>query len=563
MEKEDKKQSSIESKDCQSIAKGTTSSTNPDDGARKRTKKRRRGRGQDPKWHGGGTVFAQAADVSFGYATGQRVELGDSYDGTPRVRRIPGVHIQFLGPNVGRSDDANSAVALGSDKMYLDVRIKKSGTTPYDAVDFGLYMNGASDLYAFIMWAQRLYQTLWMFQWDNEYMPRALIQGQGVNYDSLRENASDFRVGLNNLIAAAAAYPVPNIYPLFDYKVFAYSRYYSEGTSIKDQLYMYAPLWFQQVTTDASGSWELTTLAVNYPVNTVAYNPAGLAYDEVLAIGWKLLQSLRYDSDVIRMSADILALYGEDKLIKLTYVPEFSRAEVHFDISVLEQMKNAMYVMQPGLTNFGFKATQDNSKGYLLFQPAVGYSPTNWTENGNHDWFGNPASDSLKAVGEAIASTWYYRPKMLTTSTYETNNGLVLDSTRLMIAGILSKSTASQTAIDTAVYAAMFGRLVELNPDGSVGMLDYSNNVLVPTTASGAANADVLSALNVIGNLSNFRFHAETEYIYYDAATDKVVESNPVFDVDNMAILDPRDVIRIHRAATLFEMNVEGPAIQR
>nr|AVX53785.1 putative capsid [Marmot picobirnavirus] len=504
--------------------------------------------GNDPKWHGAGTQLQDSASKSFAYQQGQPIELGLNLDGSARTRIIPGIHAIALVSTVGPAYDQRDPVNLAANKEYSDVRRDKSGSTPYDPVDFALYNNAMCDLYSYIVWLQRAYGTMWLFKRDNAYMPKALLEAQNIDYESLQENLTDFRTGLNELISAVKAYKVPAIFPIFAYKAFAYKYYYAEGTSLKDQLYMYMPNSFLKMMPDQDGAWSLRVVNVNVPFNYTTRH-ALWKYNELLDMGWDMFSSILGDSDVVTMTGDISARYG-DNVLTLAYLPEQVEAEIHFEISVLEQMKNAQCVYQPGIKvgPVGFNVSQNAAKSLLTSRIQL-EAMTNSFNTGK-DFFGNAYSDDLKTVADAIVDRYYSRPKILTTTTYNPGPDLVLDSTRLTLTAIERTRTDNSIDLYYGSLVPEYFSVIELNLDGTTGRYDYSNLVYIPT------GSDQRVALNTIGNLSNFRFHPETEYVMVSDST--VQETNPVFDVDNYTLLYTSDIERIHRASLLAEMDINS-----
>lgn len=468
---------------------------------------------------------------------------------------VPGIHVITLESTVGPAYTRRDPINLSLNQEYSDVRKDKSGSTVYDPVDFGLYNNAMCDIYSYVVWLQRAYGTLWMFDRDNAYMPEALLAAQNIDYDSLKNNMTDFRTGLNELIGAVSAYKVPAIYPVFSYKTFAYKYYYSEGTSVKDQLYMYTPGSFLQMYEDPDGSWGLKSIQINTPVNRKdGTQPAGpFTYDQLLEIGWNMLSEILGNSDVVTMTGDIKTRYGSD-VLSLAAIPEQFRSEIIFDIGTLEQMKNAQCVYQPGicLTDF-YSVNQSANKSILESSISVNAVKTDF--NKGVDVFGNAITADLISTAGAILQRYYGRDKFLTTTTYAAGSDLVLDSSRMMVANIPEQSTSTVVDLYFGSLVPSFFSVIEINLDGSVGRFDYSNMVYIADTTVTAA---FTTALNTVGNLSNFRFHPETEYIYWSSTDDAAKETNPVFDVDNYTIMTPVDITRIHRASLLAEYGVNG-----
>lgn len=476
----------------------------------------------DPSWYATDpALLRDAANIAFSYPNGRPIDM--DIPGQSHTRVMPGLITVELLPTAGWSNDPHSPLNVAAMSMYTFVRKNKAGSLPFDAPDLMCYSLAMADMYSFINFLQRIYGLASLYSQQNLYIPRALVEANYVDFDQIINNLADFRYGINLLINKAASLAAPANLSLFTRRAFLYQNLYTEGTSIRDQLYMYVPRGFWAFDTETPEGTRL---------RCKPFGPEKHNVTTLLNYGNLLISGIVNDADAQTMSAFIYEAYGPDGILKLQSMPESYAVAPIYDIGVLEQIKNA--VVAPNFNVFEITRKscgiyQDATKGYLISSPKLGITKSNFT---------NPENAINLMCGK----------KFLTTISANPDAALVMESSRLMIqgkeyvagegsTGTMEIYTGTELAINCAVW--YYDEGMELTSE-DLGYL---------TRATGVEIASNMASL-----LSSFKFHPEVNLLVeYTNGTYKVYD---VSDLDNFTVITANDLIRLHEAALMNEFNV-------
>jgi hypothetical protein len=516
----------------------------------------------DPAWYGAmAELLRDSASIPYSWAVGTPVDLNiDLLPSTSRVTKfaVPGIQAIKLLPSVGRSTDAVSPINVASNATYAFIRHANSGHSNYDAPDLMLYILAMSQVYSYIVFLQRAYGCATLYAQKNRYIPEALLKAMNINASDIQSHLADFRYGINVLINKAASFAVPNDMTYFQRQAFLYSNVYSEGSSIKDQLYMYTPGGFWQYGWDSVNSaGKLSMKLFNKNITTTGYT-----VDDLLTFGNEMLNALIYDEDVNIMSGDILKAYGSDKIIKLApLTTEFPILPV-FNLEVLEQMKNAT-IVGGGLRDgwaYDYLVTQDPTHGWLLHNPSM----TITNADGTTAWIQDAAQKTIKGL---------VSNRLISTSVNEVTPEVTMENTRLTAGATNYVYTAGTKATVSLITGSEFACGVEFirftvdtDPTTGVDVTTYLATALryAYPYAVGAAVAPTwgVQEMYKITVGSNFKFHPLTLIPGVKQATDttkaEIIDWEiPIFqDVDNYAVVTTQDLQRMHEAALFNELHV-------
>lgn len=525
------------------------------------SKMRWKSKTNDPAWYAADpAILRDVASIPFSWASGTSIDLNGAHD-FPKFISFPGLQVQYLYPAMGYSDGPSSPINVAAHSVYTFVRHANAGHANYDAPDLMIYILAMSQVYSYINYLQRMYGMLTLYSQRNRYLPDALISYSGGDPKSLREHYADFRYGINLLINKAASFAVPGNMSLFKRQAFLYQNVYTEGTSAKDQLYMYSPLafWKYVLNTDSSGKLAIVKL------------PTVGTYDALLQFGNDLLAPLLASEDMNIMSGDILKAYGNEGIIRLASLPDSYPLVPIFDIGVLEQMKNATVIPEHYLHNGEVVQSADHS-----------YLNSNWYIGGAYDpQFVELRDELIKTVFAGFGQN-----KVLTTTTSEVNPDLVIESTRLMVGlGPVQIDQPVAPYVSAALYcgteivAKMLNVRSSLDAYGNIqGFVHFdsiyyyslqndlgSNKVHHITFKNGAAVVNQVSWSDSIKSyLSQMRMSSAFRYFpwcEYDVHENKegggtgYYERSVWFDADNYAVLTSQDLYKMHEAAIINMLN--------
>lgn len=306
----------------------------------------------DIKWRVKSELAKLAGTLPFGFASGLKYEVAsNSYNGTrPLDYTVPGIMAIRLKVTAGRANDYNAAANLCFRKSYSFIRHANSGSKNYEAVDLGMYYVATAQALALLGWLQRIYKTITKFSSTNRYYPRELLDIQGLNYDDLKKHQAELAWLIRWLGNAINSLSFPKM-SFFDASYYAFSKYFEDNTSPKQQVYLLAPFAFgvYNPTYNTNGG------GIDY---TQILPPYGTAthwtYDDLYAAVHSIMDVLLSDEDIGIISGDILKAYGDSGLFKA--IAE-SDSDISFDHSeeVLQQIHNCT-IVDPGWTNLiGYK----------------------------------------------------------------------------------------------------------------------------------------------------------------------------------------------------------------
>lgn len=461
---------------------------------------------------------------------------------------IPGIMTMSLMPALGYSKEPNSAVNIASNAIYSFIRHANSGHSNYDSNDLMIYLLANTQIYSYLNFLIRVYSCATLYSGANRYLPAALVQAQGVNYDDVINNLANFRFALDTLIVKAQSLAVPANMTIFARHAFLYTNVYAEGTSPKDQLYMYVPqsFWTFDLDTDGAGMLKQKTFMDDHNLHPADYHLSGKTVKELIQFGNELIDKLVTDEDFGIMSGDILKAYGQEAILKLNTVSQIGTLIPVFDPVVLYQFKNAKVVEMlrttQGMVRYRQpEVVQSKDKSYLTCLPELligGYTPEDSTArelvmHGSDVWISS--SQIVPSVEE------------------------VLESTRLsaVFGTPYTESQDDYVPVLCGTELAVECKIWTLN--SSTGKLDW-----YAVSMHGNESATNVNYLGMIASLSNFKYAPEVMLFDLISAGSgealKVDYYGSIFDTDNYSV-QPCDVIaRIHDAVLMNMLAVPSVA---
>ena len=515
----------------------------------------------DPGWYAADTRLLEgAAAIPYSWAVGTHVTFNSPIYKADHITSqghtdswyIPGHACMHLAPSAGWSADGASPLNTAANAIYAYVRHANAGHSNYDAPDLMLYLMAMSSLYSSITWAQRMYGICMVYSQENRYLPDGILGAWNVDANSIRNNLANFAYGLNVRINKAATFAVPSNMAFFNRKAFIFQNLYCESSSVKDQLYSFAPdldASFWKFQWDETHTGSVTPIGIrNYfdgPENM-------LSWENVLKVIDDLLNPLIYDEDINIMSGDILKAYGAGGIMKLATIdPSYATLPL-YDLAVLEQFKNARVPYQPsGLDLIGFGISQSADKSHLIHKP------------------------QFKQVYSAVADSIDYlcaeflqdlqSNKIITTESDPTA-AVTMENTRLIPAfknfkhDTVAKSTTLDVVSGTEVPTRVdFYYFTDNKGERQLRECEVGYNLFLQQSDT------TVSATNLVGlcMLSNFKFAPEVHIFMYSWNTGEIALQQSIIDnfsVDSYAVVDSQDLEKMHEAALLNMMTVPSVA---
>lgn len=294
----------------------------------------------DPNWYiPNEQLLNDAAAIPYSIPLGNSINIGlptGDDDNGMTARTVPGVMTFHMYPGPGRSNSVPDAINVAANMIYSKIRANISGTRPYDAPDVMMYLMGADHAYMFLSWMQRLYGLMNVYSSVNKYLPKALIEAQGVDFENLRDNLSNFRYYINNYALQLASLYVPADLPIFKRHYWLYQNVWTDSESAMSQIYMYAPAGFgtYEEKTSTKGGVIKFNGSYGYGKSSMWTVPA------ITIFGDTLLEKLIYSEDVGTICGDIRKTYGESHSLVPSTIDETYSVVPSYNKEVLSQIEN-------------------------------------------------------------------------------------------------------------------------------------------------------------------------------------------------------------------------------
>lgn len=490
----------------------------------------------DPDWYFADPVIARdVASVPFNKMSGVPFSVGTPLAGnntfTGKLQATPGMMIFRMNPSIGYSIDPSSPINVGANSLYTWTRYMNSGATNYSATDEMIFCIAMANIISCINYYMRAYGLACTYAYENRYIPDAVMEQIGPMSPSvMRNNMANYRAMVNMFINKTASFAVPATIKYFRRSAFLYSNYYIEGSSIKDQMYAYAPNAFYKFSRTQDG----------LPQLTLSTPPIGKSLTEASDYLNSLISPLISDEAFNTISGDIKKAFGEENLIKLVELPEKYVLAPVFELGVLEQMKNADIVTPNTSSTTITEVIEDlggDTTSYLKCELTL-----------NSQFMGAAASGGETALQTQLQN-------ILTTTTQFTGPELVMESTRCKVAVESASATAPMyTGADYPVAI----QVLRPDIDQATGAITYVVDDLMSYNGAilwNDADIAISSAVHVPLQLIKFRF-APIYYIWEQSGTNAFKLESVVANLDNIAVLDNHTLKSIHEAAMLSLFNV-------
>lgn len=484
--------------------------------------------GNDPTWYASNPILLRdAASYPFSYVTGATsihdpAVWNDSNIEIKPTDQVPGIASLHVYPTIGTAVNATDPINVASQSVYSFVRHANSGHANYDPADLMLYILAMANMYAFLVWCQRLYGYSLTYDQRNRYIPKDLIRTNNVDPDDLNNNLANFRFWINTLIAKMVSFAVPATMSVFSRMSFMYSDYYIEGTSIKEQLYQFVPEGFYKFGIDAESMGNLTFEKFDWTKL--------MSVKDIMDYGDSLFNAIWSQEDFGIMSGDILKAYG-DNIIKLSQIPEAYSMIPKFDPMVLTQIKNADIVrVEP--SRISQSATTGNIVQTLI--------PTGYTTSEKYYGTNTTLPSEVVPVVNAGMVCMLKDYNVLTVDTDQPTPDVVIEATRLKVAYDSYKAwlKAGTEIITRVMMTSQPGKDIEVPPI----LLSYCNSTDDKATMSSVRKVDEVAR--------NFHYMPKLWFMTKVYGANKLI-TDCVFDVDNFTVLSAEDVIKLHEAATV------------
>lgn len=495
---------------------------------------------------------------------------------------VAGVMTLLTDITPGLSTDYTSPINLAAQNIYSYVRYQNSGAKNYEPADLMFYLLSMDSAYALWNHLKRAYGILRSYNQKNWYYPRAFIEAQGLDFDDMMANISDFRLFLNTTASRLQSFCVPAVMPLFVRHSWMFSNIWKDADNDKAQCYQFVPQYFYKYAEQTAGGGSLITQKwMYYDSNSTIYpnqyNPKLKKFADVREYVDRIVNALPQSEDIGVMSGDILKAYGQDKLFTLSPITEDYTLLPVYEEEVLNQIHNAtILTANPNKWEMNnFNITQDVDSQTIVFDPTttiLGTEPLLRSAIVNMPW--NDVTPANTMVGTRLisflqdptstgGSTVHFDTmgtEVIMTALVTFNNYLANDANQVTLEHF------SFATVNVAYPYAQYSDIPAM-PDTSTGavplatMKNFYDNVMT------AAYRGLNDITTKVGLLSQFDW-APIVYLIavkmgFDKTTSNTKPANETFsvsaitgDMTNWTVINRDDIAQMHLTAIMSEFNI-------
>nr|AVD96994.1 capsid protein [Picobirnavirus sp.] len=514
--------------------------------------------GQDPSWYASNDqMLRDMATFSFSLPIGARInpiEAGATV-------ASPGIMaIRYL-PSLGLQNKTNSALARAAQQFYTYVQQHYTAVnSSYESADLLAYMLAVSNICTWITIGKRAYGCMKKFSHYNKYLAKSLVNACGFNYEDLKGGQADFRTNLNTYIEEIRrSFNIPADLNWTKRSQFISKNVFTDGLGKKFQMYVFQPTHYFifDPTATAGSALALRVVGTQY-----------MTRDSYFSVLETMVGALRADTDVARMSGDILRAYGQASVLQFELLDENYETDILYSQEMVDQLHNADLIAADVFSPVPSAPQVDTV--YFQTSTTSGVLPSSINPNQQYlmcQENGVPISipvvyQSTTTVGtsQTQANTFTNQGHVLDLDYENPGPGEIIDGSRLMFeySQIYSSSTGYRTVgiaagcellIRAEIYAmSTNGEVFITNVKGT----DQFYSVPAPTDSPATTQAVILTQVwSKICPVTRFKNHFKMLFLNSSGP------QNAIWDTHNFSDISG-DVVRMWNDKiwyTLFNIN--------
>lgn len=302
----------------------------------------------DVRWYAANPqLIKDTASYPFQFPLGTKHNMGGD-DKYISASAVPGVCTIHWDPSIGMANDEVDSVNIAMRNIYSFIRHANSGKTNYEAPDLMLYLLAMSDILGYHAALKRIYGVAMTYSHTNRYVPKAIVEALGVDYDDIQLHLSDLRSYINTFAVRIGSFCIPASMSYIARHVWMNSHIYVDSDQDKPQIYAYVQDHYFRFGLDETPAGKLDFEVFNprqaksigsFRVDETTAK--GLTFAELAAFGNTLLAPIIVSEDFGIMSGDILKAYTPSEVYRVELIPENYTVMAEYSEEVLDQINNA------------------------------------------------------------------------------------------------------------------------------------------------------------------------------------------------------------------------------
>lgn len=465
---------------------------------------------------------------------------------------VPGIMAIEWIPTIGQSDSNNSPVNLVSREVYSFVRHANSGHSNYDAPDMMMYILAMDSLYSFYSAMTRVYGVMMLYSGMNRYMPKALVESMGFNFEDISQNMAQFRWLINQVAYKLTALYVPAGMSYFERHIWLNSGVYLDAQNYKAQTYVFKQGAYYKYSASAATGYAAKLLYTEVP--------SKLTVTKCQDFVNSLLNPILADEDMNVISGDMLRAFGADNLFTVAPISEDYVVVPSYSPEVLSQIQNLTIMGKPDNKNTTVPGDGANIIQRVktdTFTPGI-YQVLSF--------IGKYGPRDTVAKDELYAWNCVTFDKMVTMHSDNPSSEEVMVATRLSnisdIFGVADYQEGATNYSKADIGCSQLSTEVVINlviyittETGSLTSLSVAPFMIIGQDIR-KTPGNAISDMEMLSALSAFDWHPQIYLMHSTDNTGTVYVDGSIIETNNFTVIDNNDLMRLHETALISEFYI-------
>lgn len=466
-------------------------------------------------------------------APSEPVEITNSHNNWGHKFTPAGILKLSYTPCFGDIDSRVHPINEAARIIYDFVNAKNSRNASYDPSDLMVYIIAMSGLYSLYTWTRRIVGLYASFNIYNKYWPTEVLNAMDITSIDTQHDIVTWRNLVNRMAIKLNMFCVPKQISYFNHIMGMNDAIYMDSTCTKASLMFFQPTAF----------WKYNPAGAEYDAASISLKPLAPAQGVSISPAWieslfnDLILELLNDSDITRISTDILKAYGEENLLRLGAVSETFTVSPESNMEMMTRIHNATVFegMAPSLHG-GYEIFQDMDWNILK---------TSWEF---HNYPAVAANLNFLA-GFIVSNQLYDLPDMRVDPAIITNAS-ILKALPIGTSSDRKVSCVCEVLTGTDIYK------YEATADGPWEVVQYSAPSAVHVDSSNEPLANLRNKFKQISVYSKFK-GAPMQY-YYECINGtsgspftNLVQTRCLSDLENFNVVDNASIRQLHQSALL------------
>lgn len=556
-------------------------------------------------------LLRQAGNLSWGYKLGLPINytnenfMFNNMDSKP-LTRVPG--FMFIGviPGPGVTADAEAfqesdAVNLAAKDQYAYVRYANSGHANYDPQDLMLYYLAWDEIQMEISDAKRAYGIANITNMENRYMPRALVQALGWDYEAIVSDRANFASKINSAVARIGAFPIPKGMHYFSRHKWLFENLFTDETSLKSQIFGFKKVMYRTFEHNDGENGGALISHIRPGAHGQTLLTPETWFNGILTMINKIADS----EDMGIIMGDILKAWGTENCMTIDYMDQSYVCQPAYSEEVKCQFEN-MYIhasllsdpttddpQRKGIEVYNITQNPDIDMGRIVYKPYIkqvsifanpDYRPTDdRVFNSLNPTSGNAVLNVHKdtpSVDDVVIATRGVAPAKLSVNAvspspeserYTNTNGFISHDCYTAYGKIMTAGTEiyvdgrifAFVEMDQSNYATDYNSGLAVRSCNTVHITDEGTGTYPSTSERNLAYPDglideTLEYLDPFSQHVNIWQVKPTWMLNREGNVDGFIHTiyHKYYDIDNYTTIHPETLRNLHDQCLLSEFNV-------